>query len=369
MSAQTSNSATTLSQTVVDLPTTADNVSYSSSYPGGHYSSVNVSPSVNKIVHSYSYSPGFGSSNDSYNTSLSFNTSSIPADFTSATLYIDLTSITPGSMTAAWIGNSSFNLLSDQPGWVAIDVTSQVTAGGTVTFNSSFSGPGGASGLDVEFAAVGALAPYLEVVSCFLQGTHIRIPKGWKRVEDLLAGDLVMTERGEAVPVIWMGYRQIDCTRHIAPESVLPIRIEPHAFGPNKPERALFLSPEHAVATHGVLIPAHALINGTTIRQVDATRITYWHVELAQHDVILAEGLPVESYLENGNRADFDGGDVVALHPLFAGSPRSSGGDWPVPCAEIVTQGAVLAMVCTMLDEIADEVGGGAASSRAVLHE
>lgn len=46
---------------------------------------------------------------------------------------------------------------------------------------------------------------------------------------------------------------------------------------------------------------------------VDAA--TYWHVELAGHEVILAEGLAAKSYLETGNRAAFagaDGGVVTA---------------------------------------------------------
>ncbi len=50
------------------------------------------------------------------------------------------------------------------------------------------------------------------------------------------------------------------------------------------------------------MIPVHCLINGTTIRQVAADAVTYYHVELPRHDVILAEGLPAESYLDTGNR-------------------------------------------------------------------
>ena len=46
-----------------------------------------------------------------------------------------------------------------------------------------------------------------------------------------------------------------------------------------------------------------ALVNGTTITQVEVDEVTYWHVELDSHDVILAEGPPAESYLEMGNRA------------------------------------------------------------------
>jgi hypothetical protein len=39
--------------------------------------------------------------------------------------------------------------------------------------------------------------------------------------------------------------------------------------------------------------------------QETAVRITYWHVECARHEVLLAEGLPAESYLDTGNRGAF----------------------------------------------------------------
>ncbi len=41
--------------------------------------------------------------------------------------------------------------------------------------------------------------------------------------------------------------------------------------------------------------------------------IAYWHVELDSHDVILAEGLPSESYLEMGNRRFFAESAVVTV--------------------------------------------------------
>jgi hypothetical protein len=47
--------------------------------------------------------------------------------------------------------------------------------------------------------------------------------------------------------------------------------------------------------------------------------VTYYHVELPRHDVVLAEGLPAETYLETGARCAFEnGGGAVQLHPDFA---------------------------------------------------
>ena len=60
------------------------------------------------------------------------------------------------------------------------------------------------------------------------------------------------------------------------------------------------------------------LINGTTIAQLKRTNVTYYHVELPEHAVILAEGLPVESYLDTGDRANFTGNGTIRLFPNFA---------------------------------------------------
>jgi hypothetical protein len=80
----------------------------------------------------------------------------------------------------------------------------------------------------------------------------------------------------------------------------------------------LLLSPDHAVYAEGVLIPIRHLTNDTTIVQEELDEVTYYHVELARHEVILAEGLPCESYLDVNDRRNFaNGGLTVKAHPAF----------------------------------------------------
>jgi collagen type I alpha len=71
------------------------------------------------------------------------------------------------------------------------------------------------------------------------------------------------------------------------------------------------------VFVDGVLVPVKLLINGTSIVQTRRATVTYYHVELPMHAVILAERLPVESYLDVGDRANFADQDTVRLFPDF----------------------------------------------------
>ena len=87
-----------------------------------------------------------------------------------------------------------------------------------------------------------------------------------------------------------------------------------------------------------VLIPVRHLINGSTIVQVPMDAVSYYHVELSRHSVLLAEALPVESYLDAGNRTSFaNGGGAIALYPDFASREWEAGG-----CAPLVVTGGAL---------------------------
>jgi hypothetical protein len=97
----------------------------------------------------------------------------------------------------------------------------------------------------------------------------------------------------------------------------MPIRVERDAFADNVPHRDLLVSPDHAVFVDGKLICARQLVNGTTIRRETGwTAVDYYHVELEQHAILLAEGLPAESYIDTGNSGFFDNsGRPMVLHP------------------------------------------------------
>ena len=155
-------------------------------------------------------------------------------------------------------------------------------------------------------------------ISCFAEGTRIMTDEADIAIEAIRPGDAVITVSGARRIVVWIGHRTVDCSRHPTPESVLPVRIGAHAFGPGLPQRDLYLSPDHALFLDGVLIPVKYLLNGDRVAQLERTRVTYYHLELESHDVVLAEGLPCETYLETKHRSAFaNGGTIVAAHPIF----------------------------------------------------
>ncbi len=277
---------------------------------------------------------------------------------------VEVDTATAGSETFDFIGAGTLAL--DQPTFVpsAIDgfaPDDTIRLGVTATAVSYTSGDlkmqiGGGQTFDLAITGSHTLADFIVNtgsasttinLACFAEGTRIRTTRGPIPVERLREGDLVVVaDSDRALPVVWIGYRTVDCRRHPKPASVWPVRIAAGAFARNMPQRDLYLSPDHAVFVDGVLIPVKYLISGTTIAQVRRHRITYYHVELPCHAVLIAEGLAAESRLPTMDRWAFvNGGGPVALHPDFHSQAWEAQG-----CAPLVVTGAVLADIRARLD-------------------
>ncbi|GJE54189.1 Hint domain-containing protein [Methylobacterium thuringiense] len=208
----------------------------------------------------------------------------------------------------------------------AVYVESRVTvAASNLVFsnNSGFAGSGGAASLaspEAGLAGTGDQDSNSQTVRdaavCYASGTRILTAAGEVAVENLTVGDLAATASGAYRPIRWIGHRTSDCRSHPAPQDILPVRISAGAFGENRPARDLVVSPGHSICLDvlgEVLIPASALVNGTTITQQDVETVTYWHIELESHDILIAEGQLAESYLDMGNRGFFAESSVVDL--------------------------------------------------------
>jgi len=79
-------------------------------------------------------------------------------------------------------------------------------------------------------------------------------------------------------------------------------------FDRDRARRGVFLSPDHALLVDDVLVQAGALVNNTSITRVmqPGKRFTYFHIETEDHALILAEGTPAETFVDNVSRRTFD---------------------------------------------------------------
>ncbi len=140
----------------------------------------------------------------------------------------------------------------------------------------------------------------VEQVPCFAAGTLIETPQGPRPVEEIEAGDLVITQDDGPQPVRWSGARRVPATgRHC------PVRLRTGAFGA---VQDLLVSPQHRIniantwaqllfGVEEVLVAAKDLINSKTI-WADASfrEITYCHLLFDRHQVVIANGVACESY-------------------------------------------------------------------------
>lgn len=202
--------------------------------------------------------------------------------------------------------------------------------------------------------------------ACFLKGTHIATPDGEKTVESLVAGDKVITASGGVATVKWLGHRTLYKSRIPAKDAVraFPILIKKDAIADNVPHADLIVSPGHHLEFNGALVPAMMLVNGQTIvQQFDRRSFEYFHVELEQFDIILAEGVPAESYVDMGNRSMFQNADEVAMNPDFGpseGRPNVEG-------IVIAREGAVVEAIRKQLLARAELLTGAQRTTDAAL--
>lgn len=153
-------------------------------------------------------------------------------------------------------------------------------------------------------------------VICFLAGTRIATPSGEVPVEALRPGDPILTADGRSVPVRFVGRQTLDARFADAVRGI-PVRIRAGALDEAVPRRDLFVSPNHAIAIDGILALASALRNGVTIADAPppAERFTWYSIETATQEVILAEGCPAETFVDNVPRQRWDNWrDYVALY-------------------------------------------------------
>jgi len=168
---------------------------------------------------------------------------------------------------------------------------------------------GGIAGGVLQSGPDGNGGVFITEITCFCAGTRIRTPTGEVPVEALRQGDAVTLADGSRASVRWLG-RQSVARRFADPLTALPIRIRAGSLAEGLPVRDLLVSPSHAILLDDALVQAGALVNGVSITRVAASELpavfAYYHVELGTHALLLAEGVPAESFVDHVERVVFD---------------------------------------------------------------
>lgn len=168
----------------------------------------------------------------------------------------------------------------------------------------------------IQLFSDGGTGTDLTIVPCFLKGTKILQKKGKTPVEDLRIGDLIVSEDGTEVAIKWIGHRTYQQPFTKEEKAAFPVLIKKNSIAKGSPCSDLYLSPEHSILIDRSLIPIKMLINGSTIKIIsDFPAIIYYHIELSNHEVIYAENLAVESFIDCKNRENFENyGEYVGLY-------------------------------------------------------
>jgi len=149
--------------------------------------------------------------------------------------------------------------------------------------------------------------PNSGTVPCFVEGTLILTPAGYRPIETLNAGDTIITSNNGSQTLRWIGNREIDIKSPNLGDFA-PVLIPANAIAPGVPSTDLFVSPNHRIVVkHAqcnllfgqseVLVSAKSLIGHNGIGRLGVSYgFRYFHMLFDQHEVITSNGLATESF-------------------------------------------------------------------------
>lgn len=169
-------------------------------------------------------------------------------------------------------------------------------------------------------------------VACFVAGTLIDTPDGPRPIETLGPGERIVTRDAGAQTVCWAGATEVAGQGALA-----PIRIRAGVLGAT---RDIEVSPNHRILVTGwqaelffgadeVLVPAKALVNGTTVAPAPRARVRYVHVMCGAHQVVRSSGLWSESFYPGrhgiAGLGTATGRELLTLFPQLGTGPAAYG--------------------------------------------
>ncbi|QFT82807.1 hypothetical protein FIU89_19450 [Roseovarius sp. THAF27] len=181
------------------------------------------------------------------------------------------------------------------------------------------------NGQPPKFFASDQNTSYTHTVNCFAAGTLLETPSGPRPVEHLRPNDRVLTRNDGARRILWTGARTMP-----GDGPACPVRFVPGILGNTRPLR---LSQQHRVAirswkaellfgTPEVLVPAKALVGQPGITFAPCRSVTYVHLLLEDHQLVLAEGgAPCETILPGVMTEQWLIKDAAAIHRAAGTAP------------------------------------------------
>ena len=189
--------------------------------------------------------------------------------------------------------------------------------------------------LDAGGAVIGTLTftDIETVIPCFTPGCLIMTLDGEVPVEDLEAGDMVMTRDHGYRPIRWVGRRDLGAEELAANPAFAPVCIPQGAFGADMPERDLVVSPQHRILMHGakaeilfgeheVLVAATHLVGFQGVHRTQPKTISYIHILFDEHEIVRSDGAWTESFQPGdqtmGPMHSAQRAEILALFPELA---------------------------------------------------
>jgi len=141
---------------------------------------------------------------------------------------------------------------------------------------------------------------------CYLRNTQILTDTGYKPIQDISVGDLVLSygpiSHSQIISHSQPLFTPVKWIQHFKPSfknsSTMPIHFQKDSLGPNIPQNDLWLSPFHGIFVDGKMTQAQEFINGTTITQdFNLEEVEYFHFETEEHCAVDAEGVKSETFI------------------------------------------------------------------------
>lgn len=164
-------------------------------------------------------------------------------------------------------------------------------------------GPGGSTNTwDTYYlgGVPGAPAP------CFTSNSFITTATGEKRMDDLVAGDRILTRDNGYQTLRWIYSRDISIQLQSVQPSMRPILFRKDSLAPNMPDRDVWVSPGHLMlatartaevtGSDEVLIPARQFLKMGLAAQSSLHATKYFHLLFDAHQVVQVNGMWSESF-------------------------------------------------------------------------